>query len=128
MADCKLYLYLIETGENLRGDINQQLLLMFGFLCLDTSLFRLDDSLFLNLFIKLPFRNIGLDVSRRPCIHLARLTTQPRMPYKVSANAKLGEKALTVRPVPATMSSLMSLLYHQYSAMACYLAAYAVTI
>ena len=66
MADCKLYLYSPKSEEDLRGDINQQLLLMFGFLCLDTPLFRLDDSLFLNLFIELTFRDIGLDVSRCP--------------------------------------------------------------
>ena len=52
--------------RDLRGDINQQLLLMLGFLCLDTSLFGLDHSLFLNLFIELTFRNIGLDISRCP--------------------------------------------------------------
>jgi len=39
---------------------------MFGFLGLDTSLFSLDDSLFLNLFIELAFRDIGLDISRGP--------------------------------------------------------------
>jgi len=39
---------------------------MLGFLCLDTSLFRLDHSLLLDLFIELTFRNIRLDVSQCP--------------------------------------------------------------
>jgi hypothetical protein len=62
VTDCQLFL--LDTGGDLRGDINQQLLLMFRFLCLDTSLFRLDHSLFLYLFIELAFRDVGLDISR----------------------------------------------------------------
>jgi hypothetical protein len=62
VTDCQLFL--LDTGGDLRGDINQQLLLMFRFLCLDTSLFRLDHSLFLYLFVELTFRDVGLDISR----------------------------------------------------------------
>jgi hypothetical protein len=64
VTNCQLFLCHSGTGEDLRGDINQQLLLVFGFLCLDTSLLRLDHSLLLNLFIELTFRDVGLDISR----------------------------------------------------------------
>lgn len=43
-----------------RGDVNQELLLAFGFFCFYAALFGLDHTLFLSVFVDFPLRDIGL--------------------------------------------------------------------
>lgn len=48
---------------DIRGDVDQQLLLTFSFLRLNTTLFRFHNPLFLGFFIELAFGDVGLGIS-----------------------------------------------------------------